>query len=159
MLRTFLDFIAEENIWAFTACWVVLSCLVVPWWIRRRKRKAFKSSETKGSTSERLVEDPDALAAAEVKANQMNLRDDLAERGFVRVGEYSSLHGFSVNYMEELVQHLQKDSVSAVYETVNSGPMGFGASITEPMSVHYLYCHQDNLSRVQEILEKHFSKG
>lgn len=147
------DFLEANNLTALTPLIGILPIIAVLWVLKSKSRAAKRAAFADEKGSRPGIDDPKALADAEKWASTFDLRQDLADKGFVIVEEFDSLHGFSPNYMEDLINDLTARGLETHYQTLQPTPAGV-ATINQSHLVYLLYCHQDDADKVKDYIKR-----
>jgi|GEM_PF-4180839 len=151
-----MDWWLQKHSDSLVAGFVVLlsiTYLIYPIYKKRKNRLKLGTRDEEGRPLG--IEDPEALAKAEDWAQTYDYRKDWAERGYVILKEFDSLHGFTATYMEDLVTKMTTHNLRVTYESIQSTPAGV-ATINQLHSVHILHCHKEDFEAAEAYLERLF---
>lgn len=100
------------------------------------------------------IDDPTALSAAEAAVQDVNLREEFSKL-YDFLDSFSTLQGYSEDYMLEIIQMLAKHEISADFLFVESGPSGM-MSYTHRQGTFELYVQKgkvdDAIKKIREFI-------
>lgn len=99
------------------------------------------------------IEDPALLRRAEQEANTLNLREELS-KNYEYVDSYSTMQGYSEDYMNQLVNLLEQNQINASFIFVDAAPAGVATFIGRNVGTFELYVQKDKSTEAFDIIER-----
>lgn len=113
-------------------------------WKRYRSPKVYSDEE--------VIEDPDLLSKAEQEVKNLDWKTEVHSK-YDLLDSYSTVQGYSEDYMNQIVNVLEQNQIQAVFMFVDAGPVGM-ISITQRDGMFELYIQKNKAAEAMEIIKK-----
>ncbi len=126
--------------------------LIIYLW-RKYKYRNTKNFSPPKPVGEGDIYDSELLKQSEEKVAKMNLRDEFAKNGLVKVDQFYSLHGYDENSMYQIIKKLQDENILSDFLFIQSMPTGT-VSYMGNAGVFELYVEADKKELALKIIHQ-----